>query len=101
MQFCSNGTRKSTRTWQREWKRLPAGLRNMGKAESTMTNDQMRPYLENTGWEDKMDADAEAKRLKEYCDTHVRCINGHHRPKPAEGTETKCPVCGSIVPYFV
>jgi hypothetical protein len=56
-------------------------------------------YRQNVGWEDKIDADSEAQRLKAYCATRVRCAHGHHRPKSEE--DSPCPVCHSLIPYAV
>ena len=41
----------------------------------------------------------EADALKTYCDSHVRCGNGHHRLKVDE--DRPCPVCRSLIPYLV
>jgi hypothetical protein len=65
-----------------------------------MTEPEIKKLYESArGFEDVADAESEAKRLKEYCETHVRCISGHHRPKADE--EQKCPVRGSPIPYLV
>jgi hypothetical protein len=56
-------------------------------------------YRQNVGWEDKIDADSEAKRLADYCAAHTRCAKHHHRP--VEDIEKPCPVCGSCVPFLV
>jgi hypothetical protein len=60
-------------------------------------NDEV--YRQNVGWEEKVDADAEAAQLKAYCEAHTRCSKGHHRP--VADIEKPCPVCGSIVPFNV
>lgn len=41
----------------------------------------------------------EDQKLQEYIATHVRCANGHHRPKA--DNEKPCPVCGKPVPFKV
>ena len=57
-------------------------------------------YASACGFEDKLDADAEAARRTAFKESHVRCINNHVRPK-SEDCDDKCPVCGSCVPYFL
>jgi hypothetical protein len=64
-----------------------------------MTDDQLRPYFEAVNFEDKADADAEAKRLAAYCASVVQCRNGHHRPKADE--DKQCPSCGQWTSLIV
>ena len=56
-------------------------------------------YESACGFENRLDSESEAERLRLYCDTHVRCGRcGHHRPKAEENNP--CP-CGSSVPFQV
>jgi hypothetical protein len=54
-------------------------------------------YAENVDFESKADEMNEAARLKLYCDTHVRCVHGHHYDKVFDA----CPICHSCVPFVI
>jgi hypothetical protein len=54
-------------------------------------------YESQCGFEDAADQMNDAARLKLYCDTHVRCVHGHHYAKVMDA----CPTCRSCVPFFI
>jgi hypothetical protein len=61
-----------------------------------MTNDELRPYVESVGFEDRLD---EAEKLRLYIAGHITCRKGHHRERSK--VDEPCPVCGSFVPFEV
>jgi hypothetical protein len=65
-----------------------------------MTEPELKKLYESArGFEDVADQANDAAQLKAYCESHVRCINHHHRPKADE--DNPCPVCHSLIPYLV
>jgi hypothetical protein len=60
-------------------------------------------YAGAIGWEDKIDAEAEAKRIADYIATHVACAHGHHRPMIPNVYTDPCPVegCGTRRQYRI
>jgi hypothetical protein len=60
-------------------------------------------YKQNVGWEEKINADAEAKRLAEFISTHSTCrtkcaMIPHNHAEPQSFT---CTICGSVGPYHI
>jgi hypothetical protein len=61
--------------------------------------DKQKLYESACGFEDRLDSESEAERLRLYCDTHVKCSKGHHREW--KKVDEPCGVCGSYVPFNV
>jgi hypothetical protein len=62
-----------------------------------MTEPELKKLYESAaGFEDRADADAEAKRLEDYIATYCQCRAGHHRPRSQERCE-----CGQLTSMIV
>jgi hypothetical protein len=60
-------------------------------------NDEQKLYASAVGWEEKVDATSEEKRIAAFIDTHHKCRQDHVRPRNVE----QCPTCGGWSSYVV